>query len=38
MILLGSPMGERDLVRTIIRLTAFALLLSIVTSALTWLV
>jgi len=38
MILQGSPMGERDLVKNIIVLTAFACLLSVITSAATWLV
>jgi UDP-N-acetylglucosamine--dolichyl-phosphate N-acetylglucosaminephosphotransferase len=36
MILLGSPMGEKELVRSIIVLAAFACLLSIITSATTW--
>jgi UDP-N-acetylglucosamine--dolichyl-phosphate N-acetylglucosaminephosphotransferase len=38
MILLGSPMGEKDLVKSIIALAAFACLLSIITSAMTWLI
>ena len=38
MILLGSPMGEKDLVKSIIALAAFACVLSIITSATTWLI
>ena len=37
MIVLGSPMGERDLVKSIIVLAALACVLSIITSATTWL-
>ena len=38
MILLGSPMGEKQIVQSILTLTVFACALSILTSALTWLV
>ncbi len=37
MILAKSPMGERDLVRSILVLTAYACILSVLTSAMTWL-
>lgn len=37
MILTREPMGEKDLVRSILVLTAFACILSILTSAMTWL-
>jgi UDP-N-acetylglucosamine--dolichyl-phosphate N-acetylglucosaminephosphotransferase len=37
MILLRSPMTEKDLVRSILLLTGFACVLSVVTSAMTWL-
>ena len=38
MVILGSPMGEREVVQSILTLTVFACALSILTSALTWLV
>jgi len=38
MVLLGSPMGEKELVKSIIALTAFACVLSVITSAMTWLI
>jgi UDP-N-acetylglucosamine--dolichyl-phosphate N-acetylglucosaminephosphotransferase len=38
MILLGSPMGEKQIVQSILTLTVFACALSILTSALTWFV
>ena len=37
MILLGGPMDERSLVNSILAITAYAALLSVVTSAMTWL-
>ena len=37
MILRGEPMGEKELVRSILIISAFASALSIVTSAMTWL-
>jgi UDP-N-acetylmuramyl pentapeptide phosphotransferase/UDP-N-acetylglucosamine-1-phosphate transferase len=36
MIVLGSPMGEREIVQGVLTLTVFACALSILTSALTW--
>jgi len=36
MILAREPMGERDLVRSILMLTAYACVLSVLTSAMTW--
>jgi UDP-N-acetylglucosamine--dolichyl-phosphate N-acetylglucosaminephosphotransferase len=36
MILTREPMGERDLVRAILMLTAYACVLSVITSAMTW--
>ncbi len=36
MVLAGGPMGEKELVRNILLLTAFACLLSVLTSAMTW--
>jgi UDP-N-acetylglucosamine--dolichyl-phosphate N-acetylglucosaminephosphotransferase len=38
MILLGAPMGERELVRSIVVLAALACALSVITSATTWLI
>lgn len=38
MILLGSPMGEKQVVQVILTLTVFACALSILTSGLTWLI
>jgi len=36
MVILGSPMGEKQIVQTILTLTVFACALSILTSGLTW--
>jgi len=38
MIVLGSPMGEKELVKSTIALAAFACALSVITSAMTWLI
>jgi len=38
MTILGSPMSEREVVKSILALTAFACALSILTSAMTWLI
>ena len=38
MLLLDGPLGEKELVRDILALTAFACLLSVVTSVLTWVI